>query len=118
MKWDRGCGQDGDMRIQKRTGAERRRLVELYVKRASGVTRREFCRMHSIAPSTLDYWRRTERRAAAGKLIPVQLTTGNPLGGFAGVGFKLRLANGRRIETHWGFADDDLARLIRVAESV
>lgn len=33
-------------------------------------------------------------------------------------GFVLWLANGRRIETGWGFGDAELARLIRVAEGV
>jgi hypothetical protein len=31
--------------------------------------------------------------------------------------FILSLANGRRIESSWGYADAELARLIRVAES-
>jgi hypothetical protein len=32
--------------------------------------------------------------------------------------FSLSLRNGRRIESWWGVADEDLARLIRIAESV
>jgi hypothetical protein len=32
-------------------------------------------------------------------------------------GFTLVLGNGRRIESNWRFADVELARLIRVAES-
>ena len=35
----------------------------------------------------------------------------------ASVGFVLVLGNGRRIESGWRFADTDLARLIRVAET-
>ena len=31
--------------------------------------------------------------------------------------FTFSLANGRRIECSWRFAEDELARLIRVAES-
>jgi hypothetical protein len=31
--------------------------------------------------------------------------------------FTLSLANGRRIESSWRFADVELARLIRIAES-
>jgi hypothetical protein len=34
------------------------------------------------------------------------------------MGFVLALGNGRRIETGWYFVDSELARLIRVAESV
>jgi hypothetical protein len=35
----------------------------------------------------------------------------------ADTGFVLMLSNGRRIASDWGFADAELARLIRVAES-
>ncbi len=31
-------------------------------------------------------------------------------------GFTLALVNGRRIESGWGVAEEDLARLVRVAE--
>jgi hypothetical protein len=102
------------MRFQKRTATERRRLVELYESRGSGVTRGEFCRIHGVATSTLDYWRRVEQREGVGKLIAVEL---EPARRPTGVGFVLGLTNGRRIETNWVFADDDLARLIRIAES-
>ena len=104
------------MHIQKRTAIERRRLVELYERRGSGQTREEFCRIHDVATSTLDYWRRVERREAVGKLIAVELDAARPLN-TAGMGFALSLTNGRRIEARWCFAEDDLARLIRIAES-
>jgi len=35
----------------------------------------------------------------------------------AGPGFALMLANGRRIESSWKFAEADLLRLIRAAEA-
>ena len=35
-----------------------------------------------------------------------------------GTGFVLMLGNGRRIASGWEFGDTELARLIRVAESV
>ena len=35
----------------------------------------------------------------------------------AGQGFTLNLVNGRRIESSWQFAEAELARLIRIAES-
>ena len=104
------------MHIEKRTTTERRRLVELYESRGVGVTRKEFCRIHHIATSTLDYWRRVERREDVGKLVAVELEPARPANS-TGVDFSLKLANGRRIETSWRFFDNDLARLIRIAES-
>jgi hypothetical protein len=104
------------MHIEKRTTTERRRLVELYESRGAGVTRKEFCRIHHIATSTLDYWRRVEQREDVGKLVAVELEPARPANS-TGVDFSLKLANGRRIETSWRFGDNDLARLIRIAES-
>ena len=37
--------------------------------------------------------------------------------GESAASFSLSLANGRRIECSWRFADAELARLIRIAES-
>jgi transposase-like protein len=104
------------MRILQKTTTERRRLVELYESRGTGVTRREFCRIHHIATSTLDYWRRVERRESAGRLVAVELEPAKPTNS-GSMEFALSLTNGRRIETGWRFADNDLARLIRIAES-
>lgn len=90
-----------------RSSDEIRGVVEGYT--ASGMTRREYCEKHSISISTLDYWRRRQRRKP--KLVEVAIET-QPLGGFA-----LVLTNGRRIESSWGFAEADLLRLVRVAEA-
>jgi len=76
----------------------------------SGLTRREFCRRHGIALTTLDYWRR--RNARPPRLVEVEVAPGEGAGQFT-----LALVNGRRIESSWGFADAQLARLIRIAES-
>ena len=85
---------------------EKRGMVEGYA--ASGMTRREYCAKHGIAVSTLDYWRLKRKP----KLVRVAIAP-QP----AGAGFTLTLANGRRIESSWSFAEADLARLIRAVEA-
>ena len=84
---------------------EKRRIVEGYA--VSGMTRREYCARHNIALSTLDYWRLKGKP----KLVRVEVE-----GQQCGPGFTLTLANGRRIESSWRFAEADLQRLIRAAE--
>ena len=74
----------------------------------SGMTRREYCAKHGIAVSTLDYWRLKRRP----KLVRVAVDPDQ-----AGTGFTLTLANGRRIESSWNFAEADLRRLIRAVEA-
>ena len=91
---------------ETKRSAEMRRLLEEYA--ASGLTRREFGRRHGIALTTLDYWRRRESRPL--RLVEVEVAPGEGAGQFT-----LALANGRRIESSWGFADAQLARLIRIA---
>ena len=87
---------------------EIRRIVEGYA--TSGLTRREYCTKHNIRISTLDYWRRAQRKKP--KLMEVAMEA-QP----TARGFSLVLANGRRIESSWRFADADLLRLIRAAEA-
>jgi hypothetical protein len=95
--------------------AEMRRVLEEYA--ASGLRRREFCQQRGIALTTFDYWRREhavkprkqERRA---RMVAVKVVNPEPAPQFT-----LSLANGRRIECSWRFADAELARLIRIAES-
>jgi transposase-like protein len=93
-----------------RSEEEIRGIVERFAK--SGLTRREYCAKHNIAVTTLDYWRRTQKHRRR-KLVEVAIepATARDSGGFA-----LVLANGRRIESSWRFAEADLARAIRVAE--
>ena len=76
----------------------------------SGLTRREFCERHHIAVTTLDHWRRAQSRPA--RLVKIEVAASEPASGF-----RLSLANGRRIESQWSFGEAELARLIRVAES-
>ena len=92
-----------------RSKKEIRGLVEGFAK--SGMTRREYSAKHGIGMSTLDYWRRA-RRNQKPRLLSVTLEDAQPLS----AGFALVLANGRRIESSWSFAEADLQRLIRAAE--
>lgn len=87
---------------------EVRGIVEDYAR--SGMTRREYCREHNIPISTLDYWRRVHQGKP--RLVQVAVEAQQPAAGFT-----LVLANGRRIESSWRFADADLVRLIRAAEA-
>lgn len=91
-----------------RSKREVRRIVEGYA--SSGMTRRQYCQEHGISITTLDYWRRKHSNGA--KLLEVAIEPPQ-----AGPGFALVLANGRRIESSWKFAEANLLRLIRVAEA-
>jgi hypothetical protein len=99
--------EDGGMGKQKRSADDIRWMIEEF--RNSGLTRREFCQRHHIAVTALDYWRRVQSGRA--RLVEVEVAAGEPAPGFT-----LSLANGRRIESGWRFAEAELARLIRVAE--
>jgi hypothetical protein len=89
--------------------AEMKRVVEEYA--ASGLSRKQFCEQRGIAPTTFDYWRR--ELSAKPRMVKVKVAAAcEPLGHFV-----LTLANGRRIKSAWRFADAELTRLIRVAES-
>ena len=83
-------------------------MVEGFAK--SGMTRREYCEKHSIPITTLDYWRRAQKKNRP-KLVEVTGEAQPPA-----TGFVLVLANGRRIESSWRCAEADLERLIRAAE--
>jgi len=93
-----------------RSKQEVRKLIDGFAN--SGMTRREYCARHNMGISTLDYWRRVEKKSHP-KLVEVAIETQpQPTGGFT-----LVLANGRRIEGSWKFSAADLTRLIHVAES-
>ena len=95
---------------RRRSAEEILKLVEKY--QASGLTQIEYCRQTGMVLSTLGrYLRRRSNQAQ--QLIRVEVESE----GAQFAGFVLVLANGRRIETGWGFGDADLARVIRVAES-
>ena len=107
--------EDGGMRKETERSAEMRRVLEEYA--ASGSSRREFCQQRGIALTTFDYWRgvhaveppKQERRP---RLVAVKVANAEPV-----PDFRVSLGNGRRIECSWRFADAELARLIRIAES-
>ena len=93
---------------KRRSREEVEELVRAF--EASGLTRAEFSQRQGIAVTTLDSWRHKRMKAAG--LVEVSIK------GEAGAGdFRLSLRNGRQIESAWNFADKDLVRLIRIAES-
>jgi hypothetical protein len=92
-----------------RSKEEIRKIIEGFAK--SGMTRREYCAKHGIAVTTLDYWRRAHQQRKP-KLVRVTVQAAQ-----SGTGFALVLANGRRIESSWSFAETDLEKLIRVVEA-
>ncbi len=100
---------DSDENGGMRSKEEIHGIVEGFAK--SGLTRRAYCAKHGIAVTTLDYWRRSQRERKP-KLVRVAVEESHPQ-----IGFALVLANGRRIESSWSFAEADLQRLIRAAEA-
>jgi len=90
-----------------RSKQEIRGIVDGFAK--SGMTRREYCEKHNIPITTFDYWRRAQKRKP--RVVEVAIET-QPSAGFA-----LVLANGRRIESSWNFAEAELLRLMRVGEA-
>ena len=92
-----------------RSKEEIRGIVEGFAK--SGMRRREYCAKHGMGMSTLDYWRRARRKQKAA-LVRVAI----PQEAQPQTGFALVLANGRRIESAWSFAEAELEKFIRVAE--
>jgi hypothetical protein len=95
---------------RRRTEEQIEQLIEQY--RASGLSQLEYSRQTGVVLSTLGRYLRRHTTPQQ-RLLRVNLEpSSEPPAGFA-----LVLGNGRRIETHWRFADAELARLIRVAES-
>ena len=93
---------------RRRSDAEIKQLVEHY--HASGLSQVEYSRQTGVVLSTLGRYLRG--RTPEQRLLRVNVAACEPHPGFA-----LVLGNGRRIETNWQFADAEMARLIRVAES-
>ena len=93
---------------KRRSREEVEELVREY--EASGLTRAEYGQRRGIAVTTLDSWR--HQRVKTAGLVEVNVK------GEARAGdFRLSLRNGRQIESGWNFVDQDLARLIRLAEN-
>ena len=104
------CGMGETERSQ-----QMRLVLEEY--KASGLSRREFCEQRSIPLTTFDYWRREHagkprKQTRRPRLVKVEVAASETAGQFT-----LSLANGRRIESSWRFAEAELARLIRIVES-
>jgi hypothetical protein len=94
---------------ETRRSAAMRQMVEEW--EASRLTRRAFCLKRGIPVTTFDYWRR--EHAGRPRMVQVEVSEAEP----AAPSFTLLLANGRRIECSLP-ADEELARLIRIAERV
>jgi hypothetical protein len=85
----------------------------------SGMSRREFCKRHGLALTTLDYYRYRERRKKAGSPVSVRLLPVNVRSGDGPVNrdsVAVVLANGRRIEFRQEFTEAELAQLLRTVE--
>lgn len=104
---------------RRRSRAEVEQLVGEY--EASGLRRQEFCDKHGLSLSTLNRHRKRNalqtEKAAAGRLIPVEISQSRPSeasqrGGELLVG----LLSGRRIEVRGGFDPKVLQQLVRVLE--
>jgi hypothetical protein len=98
----------GGMGKPSERALEMKRVVEEF--RTSGLTRREFCTKRGLALTTFDYWRR--ELGAKPRLVKVEVAGREPVA----QSFTLRLANGRAIESSFAFAEEELARVIRIAE--
>jgi hypothetical protein len=108
--------EDSGMSKPTERSQQMRRMLEEY--RASGLSRREFCQQRNIPLTTFDYWRwnlgvKAGKQARRPRLVKVEVAASETAGQFT-----LSLANGRRIESSWRFAEAELARLIRIAERV
>ena len=95
---------------KKRTREDILRIVEEFEQ--SGLKRRQFCERNNLPVTTLDYWRSQKAKAVRPRLVPVAVQQPE-----SSAGFRLTLANRRRIESPWKFPEADLARLIRIVES-
>jgi hypothetical protein len=95
---------------QTRSEAEIAALMSGYDR--SGLTRREYCRREGVALTTLDYYRHQRKKRKGPALVAVKLIEPQ-----RETAMSLVLRNGRRIEVHAGFAETELAKLVRVAES-
>jgi hypothetical protein len=102
-------------RSKGRNAEEVKVLLEGF--RRSGLTRRAYCQRAGIPVTTLDYyWRQAHPTGSAVRLVRVAVKAA-PAEHSQLDSFALVLANGRRIESGWGFREPDLARLIRLAET-
>jgi transposase len=90
----------------------------------SGLTQTEFCRRQKISVAALGWWKARFARAAkdsgfpgpsAGRFVEVKMTESRA-GGRWDFSYEVVLANGRSVRVGAGFDDEQVGRLIRVAE--
>lgn len=101
---------------KRRSAEEVKRLLEGFQR--SGLTRREYCRREGIPVTTLDYYRQRKRTALAPVGLVRVAVAGSSIEDSRTGQFTLVLANGRRIESNWGFDEPGLTRLIHIVEAV
>lgn len=83
----------------------------------SGLTRQEYCRQRNIPVTTFDYYRhRRKKKVRRPALVTVKIDTSAPMAAPSAPPMAVILSNGRRVEVAGGFAEAELARLLRVAE--
>jgi hypothetical protein len=115
-------GEPVSGRPRKRTPEEAAWLVAAY--ESGALSRRDFCRKHGLAVSTLDAYRSGRRQSLAGKGEParwvaVEAQEAKPLRAeSAGSGLAVVLGQGRRIEVSRGFDAGTLAELLGALERV
>ena len=109
-------------KTRPRTPEEVSRLLSEFEQ--SGLSQGKYCKQLGIPVTTFDYYLRRRRlkgqrvpAAATQHLVKVKVESAQPDQQRTS-GFTLVLANGRRIESNWSFAEADLARLIRIVEAV
>lgn len=102
----------------ERSAEQTARLVAGW--KRSEMTQREYCEHQGIPKTTFDYYRRRAReqpqRSKPARLVPVSIVSPQASAAAGSGGFTLVLGNGRRIESGWRVAEEDLARVVRVAE--
>ncbi len=82
----------------------------------SKLTRRDYCAQMGIPVTTFDYYRRRQAGNKQARKPAAALALVKVIQPERSHGFALVLSNGRRIESGWGFASEELTRLVRVVE--
>ncbi len=105
---------------KRRRQAEIEELVAEFA--ASGLERGDFCRSRGLALSTLSRHLKKQRRKmdparVGGRLVPVELATRKPAGGYESTSPLVVVLSDRcKIEVQRGFDDQTLERLIHLLE--
>ena len=91
----------------------------------SGLTQTEFCRRQKVSVAAFGWWKARFARAAkesaspgspAGRFVEVKVPESR-VGGRRDFSYEVVLANGRSVRVGAGFDDEQVGRLIRVAEA-